>query len=82
MTREDEIHWEEEIGKKKRCEKCIEYIGKYDGYQPHIRVYTEKYRNTANPLTDFKDVCVTCRERASDTKPLGRKRTIFDDLFG
>ena len=81
MTREDEIHWEEEIGEK-RCQKCIEYIGKYDGYQPHMRVYTEKYRNTANPLTDFKDVCVTCRERPSNIKPLGRKRTILDDLFG
>ena len=81
MTREDEIHWEEEIGTK-RCEKCVEYEGKYEGYQPHIRVYTEKYRNTANPLTDFKDVCVTCHERPSNIKPLGRKRTIFDDIFG
>jgi len=81
MTRDDEIHWEEEIGTK-RCENCIQHIGKYDGWQPHIRVYTEKYRNTANPLTDFKDICVTCHDRPSDMKPLGRKRTLFDDLFG
>ena len=81
MNREDEIQWEEEIGTK-RCAKCVECEGKYKGYQPHIRVYTEKYRNTSNPLTDFEDVCITCRERPSDIKPIGRKRTVFDDLFG
>ena len=81
MTREDEIHWEEEI-ETKACYECDKFKGGYSGYQPHIRAFTEKYRNTANPMTDFEDVCVTCRDRPSNIKPLGRKRTILDDLFG
>ena len=81
MTREDEISWEEELPTK-RCYECDKFKGGYSGWQPHIRVFTEKYRNTANPLTDFKDVCVTCHERPSSIKPLGRKRTVFDDIFG
>ena len=80
MTREDEIQWEKDIGTK-RCYECDKIKGSYAGWQPHIRIYTEKYRNTANPSTDFEDMCVSCRERPSDIKPLGRKRTIFDDLF-
>jgi len=81
MTREDEIHWEEEI-ETKRCYVCDKFKGTHAGYQIHIRLFTEKYRNTANPLTDFKDICVSCRDRPSDMKPLGRKRTVFDDIFG
>ena len=81
MVREDEKQWEEELPTK-RCYECDKFRGEYAGYQSHVRVFTEKYRNTANPVTDFEDICIACRDRPSNIKPLGRKRTVFDDIFG